>query len=228
LRHGAGTSGEHHPLAQRRVIVGRDERVASAPLHVRCECQRIRDDPARGVAGRGELRRLRDVLAEHEMRLQGRPESVLLQRGFGGAAVRRVFGVGDGEAAHAATCDEPRQAGEAGRGIERGAGRREQHDPAHAVERAASAGESGGGEGVHEGFVRRQEELERRAVLDLAGERARRSEHRVHALPGVACELPRDLREGDIQVRRRRDDRRPLRPDGGRESGDQRQHEGHT
>ena len=53
--------------------------------------------PADRIPGRRELRRLRDVLAEHEARLQVVPESALPQRRLGGAAVGRVLGVGDRE-----------------------------------------------------------------------------------------------------------------------------------
>ncbi len=64
---------------------------------LRREHQREGHDTRVGVARFHELRRLRDVLAEHDAALHGVPEFFVHERFPGGAAVRGVVGIGDGE-----------------------------------------------------------------------------------------------------------------------------------
>ena len=95
----AGPLEQHHALAQRRMVGLGNHGIGAAVGEARAEHERVGDEAADGVAGGGELRGLRDGVAEHEVRAQRVPQPALAQHRFRGAAVRRDLGVGDGEAA---------------------------------------------------------------------------------------------------------------------------------
>ena len=61
------------------------QRIGAALGEARREHERVGDDAAGGVAGRGELGGLRDGIAEHQVRPQRLPQSAFPQDRFGGA-----------------------------------------------------------------------------------------------------------------------------------------------
>ena len=65
------------------------------------EHERVGDEPANGVSGGRKLRRLRDAVAEHQIRTKRVPQPVLSEHGFGRTAVRSDVGIGDGKTADA-------------------------------------------------------------------------------------------------------------------------------
>jgi hypothetical protein len=78
--------------------------------------------------------------------------------------------------------------------------RREEHDATVGIQVAAAASEAPLGEPVHEGFVRREEQLERCAGFDLPREVARRPVGDARCDAGVALEAPDDLVERELQI----------------------------
>ena len=85
------------------------EGVGAAVGEPRRQHERIREQAADGVAGRGKLRRLRNRVAEDEVRPHGVQQSALAQHGFGSAAIGRDLGIGDREAADAAVLHHARE-----------------------------------------------------------------------------------------------------------------------
>ena len=95
---GPGLLQEHHPLAQRRMIGFRNHGVLATVGEPGAEHERVRDQAADGIAGRGELCGLRDRVAEDQLRPDGIPQSALAQHRFRGLAVRSDLRIGDREA----------------------------------------------------------------------------------------------------------------------------------
>ena len=79
----------------------------------------------------------------------------------------------------------------------------EDHEPPDRIHGARVAREPGGRELVRKLFVRSQEHLEGRAVLNLARQRPGRAEHELHARATLARELIGYLGEREIEVRGR-------------------------
>ena len=91
----------HGGLLDGRIEGRRQSRRTCRWCERRRERERQREQPGLGVARLHELRGLRDVLAEHELGADPVVEPLVPQRRNGRAAVRRMFGVRDGDAPHA-------------------------------------------------------------------------------------------------------------------------------
>src|SRR5713101_6135078 len=120
--------------------VDRNERIATARRHIRRYGKRIGKDATLRRAGRRELRGLRNVLAEHELRLDGLPQALSLERLLGGTAVGGVFRIGDGKALNAPVFERRPQIGKVGIGRERRALGSKENGSAFRVERTAIGG----------------------------------------------------------------------------------------
>ena len=200
-----GAPRQHHALAQRlaRVPVGGDGREAAERGHRRRFRQRQRHDPALARSRGGELRGLRGVLAQHQVRRDARPQPGVLQRCACGAPVRRVLGVGDREAPDAALGERACQPFELRIDLQRRTVRPEQRQATDRVQRAAIARVTLVGEPQHVLLVGRQEQLERRAVRNLLCKVARRAEGEPDDVPGVGLEATREFDQCEFQVGRR-------------------------
>jgi hypothetical protein len=204
----AGTPGQHHALAQRFVQAVRQKGIGAAALHGGRQHQGISDDAALAAAGERELRGLGDVVAEDEMGLQPLPQAGCAQRLFGGAAIGRMLGIGDGEAADLPGLQRGADRLHPRLSPQRRAGGREQHDAADGIELTPVTRVAALGEAKDEGFVGGEEHLDRAALLDLAGDVAGGAEGEPHLLPGLRPELGCDLCQGELQVRGAGDQRR--------------------
>ncbi len=188
--------------------------------------QRIGDETAYRVASRSELRRLGDGIAQYQLRSNGVPQSTLAQHGLSRLAVGGDLGVRNREPAHAARLHEARQTVEPFVNRQRRTGGRKDDQASDGVDHARITRQASGRELVRKLFVGREEQLERRAVLDLARQRARRAEHNLDASATIARKLIGDLGEREIEIGCRSDHRRALslqfgsRPDQDREHGD--------
>ncbi len=110
-------------------------------------------------------------------------------------------GIGDGEAVDAALSGELRQARETGVGVDGRARRREEHETADRVERALVLEAAFLRERSNVGLVGREEQLEGRALRDLAAEIAGGAVGDAHGPARLACVDPRDLVEGELEIR---------------------------
>jgi hypothetical protein len=90
---------QHHALAQRRVPFFWQQGRSPHAGHIGCQCQRVGNDAALGIAGRRELRCLRHIFTEYQRALQGFPESGVAQHLLGACPIGCVFRIGYGEAA---------------------------------------------------------------------------------------------------------------------------------
>src|SRR5262249_4818768 len=88
-------------LFERRVERLREVQVVPLPTEVWRKHQRQSDDPRIGRAALHELQRLRDVLSKHQFWLERVIKALCAQRSLGGASIRGVCRVGDGEALQA-------------------------------------------------------------------------------------------------------------------------------
>ena len=151
-----------------------------------------------GVAGAGVFERLLYVLTEHEARLDRVPNARVPERLFGGAAIGCMLGVGDRDLGEAGVPE----VAEAARRRHRGLVRPPEDDPAACVEllgRAVAA--AGAGHVLDEGHVGRREHVEGRALLDLAGEEAGRTQGEDHRNAGALFEARSEIAKGKGQVR---------------------------
>ena len=192
---------EHHPLAQRRIVGIGDHGVGAAVRKVRRQHQRIRDQPANRIAGGGELRGLRDGVAEHEPSGGWRPTSHASQNRFRGSPVRRDLGIGDREAGHAAGFGEPGQPLEPLIDRERRSLGCKHHQPADRIDAPGVARQRRRGQLIRKLLVCGQEQFEWRAILNLSRQRPRGAEHQLNARAPGARERVGDLVQREIQVR---------------------------
>jgi len=197
-------------LAKRRMIGFGNDGVGAAIGEARGQHEGVGDEAAHRIAGGGKLRGLRDAVAEHEVRAKGLPQPALAQHRFGGATVRRHFGIGNGEAAGPAGLDQPSEALEPFVDCQRRAPGREDDELAHGVHGPGIARQARGGQLIRKVLVGRQEHLERRAVLDLPRQGSRGAEYELHVRVLGPLELAGDLGEREVEIGRRGDRGRPL------------------
>ena len=100
---------KHHALPERRMERFRQQRVACHGCEAGVKHQRIGQDASGRVAGRGELRRLRDVVAEHKHRLKRLPEAPGLRSAASAAWPYGAYvGIRDREPLDPAACSSVR------------------------------------------------------------------------------------------------------------------------
>ena len=164
--------------------------------------ERQRNQADVGAAGLGELGGLRDVFPEDELLPHAIVESFSAQGRHGGAPIRRMLWVRDGDPANASVGQHGQAAPDVDAGIVRVQSTR--RPAAYSVE-AAAFGQAGALEPPGIVDVGREEDVERRAILNLREEVAGRTERQPDALPRVLLELRGDRGKRGLQIGRRRD-----------------------
>ena len=180
--------------------VFRDERRAPLAGHVGGERQGVGNDAALGIAGGGELRGLRHILAQHQGALQGVPESGVAQSLFGAGAIGGVFRIGDGKAANLPLGQRVAQSGQGRVNLQGRALRRQQRQASDGIERAFVLAQALRSELGNKGFVGREKHLKRGAFDNLAIQIPRRTKHQLHVLAGLRGELRPHFFQRELQV----------------------------
>ena len=163
--------------------------------------QRARKEGGVGVARRGELSRLRDVLRVDHLRLDGLPHVQRAQSLDGGLPVRREVGLGERDFAHFGL----RQIFQT-RETQAARGRRPDDEPPARVERSSSFHEQPRALKLFDvPDIRRGEKVEGRAVSNLPGEVSRRAETVDHPDARLRREILRQRLESIRQIRGSRD-----------------------
>src|SRR5450759_879677 len=171
--------------------IRRDQDVAAEASDCGRQREGVGENAALRRARSGELRRLRYVLADYELRLDCIPKSLTLQRLLGGASVGGMFGIGDGKFLDASIGERGPQIVESGIGLQRRALWREQHDASFRIEHTTIDGLTGICELKDETFVGREKNLERRTLHDLRRKIAGRAEGQPHLLAAFGLEQGR-------------------------------------
>ncbi len=97
-----GVADDDRALLDGRIEIAWDDEVRAVGAEARRERGGERDEAGVGVAGVDKLRGLGDVFGGDEARLERVVKIEALERGDGGAAVRRAIGIGDGQALQSA------------------------------------------------------------------------------------------------------------------------------
>src|SRR5271169_2160838 len=90
----------HGPLLNRRIQIFRNAPGAAFIFHRGGNYERKREDPGVRVSGFHELRRLRNIFAEHEPSLDGIIDTRFPQGFLRSASIRRMFRIGNGDFLH--------------------------------------------------------------------------------------------------------------------------------
>ncbi len=90
----------------------RESRHSGRCAHGGRQRERQRNQPGVGIARLRELRRLRDVFAEHELGSHAVVQPLVPQCGHGGASVRSMLGIRDRDPANARFGQDRQPAGE--------------------------------------------------------------------------------------------------------------------
>ena len=161
----------------------------------------MRDDAGFGRAGGGELGRLTDVLAEHDLAGELVPQPRLLQCLARSDAVGRYVRIGDGEVRNLSGRQRIAEALQLAVDRNGGALGRDDADAPAREDDGRAFGQSLGRELLDALVVGGKQHLERRGLLDLLHEVARRTVGDAHFLPRLLLELRRDLIERVAQAR---------------------------